>query len=272
MELTPQDVISEPFTTVKRGFDPDEVRSFLSRVAGALESSNERAIAMEARARAAMTKLQEGPAAPDAGAPSGDEGAIGRVLLKAQAAADELVAEARDEAERIRSAAVAERDEAEASAQRARDDAVQLATAEARRAGEAERLRVSEEVEALLARRDFLLADVDHLEGFVAEERSRIGAVAERLIALVGDSTTGLGEAHRPVVSAAGSDPIMVDDPAVTSTIPEDPTGEVETGGGEATDEHPAPSPQQLSPQQSSPQQSSPQQLSAEPLRLRTDI
>src|SRR6187397_2600872 len=64
MELSPHAVSSATFKTVKKGFDPDEVRSYLVQVAGSLESSQQQATAMEARARAAIAKLQEMASAP----------------------------------------------------------------------------------------------------------------------------------------------------------------------------------------------------------------
>jgi VWFA-related protein len=59
MELTPQSVRATGFKTVRKGYDPTEVGGFKDRVASAIESAQNQATAMEARARAAVAKLQE---------------------------------------------------------------------------------------------------------------------------------------------------------------------------------------------------------------------
>ena len=59
MEFSPQTVRSAGFKTVRKGYDPAEVDDFKERVAAAIESAQNQATAMEARARAAVAKLQE---------------------------------------------------------------------------------------------------------------------------------------------------------------------------------------------------------------------
>ncbi len=59
MEINPQRVRSAEFKTVRKGVDPDEVRVFLSDVADELERAQNQSTAMEARARAAVARLQE---------------------------------------------------------------------------------------------------------------------------------------------------------------------------------------------------------------------
>ncbi len=123
MEMNPQRVRSAEFRTVKKGLDPDEVQSFLNAVADELERAQNQSTAMEARARAAVARLQE--LADDAGSQSNasaeprDRGGrsrmwsasvdqsetISRTLLLAQRTADTTVAEARAEAERLRTEA-----------------------------------------------------------------------------------------------------------------------------------------------------------------------
>jgi DivIVA domain-containing protein len=118
MELSPQAVAAATFKTVKRGYDPDEVRAYLVEVSASLEASHQQATAMEARARAAIAKLQDAsqhpaPTQAPTAAPvaSADEAeTISRTLLLAQRTADATVAEAKAEAERIVAAA---RNEAE---------------------------------------------------------------------------------------------------------------------------------------------------------------
>ncbi len=212
------------FSTVKKGYDSGEVTAFVQEVATALEDAQNETTAMEARARAAVARLQElsqaaeQPAGDvDAGDVDAEERAeikasvdetetISRTLLLAQRTADTTVAEADAEAERILSTA---RDDAAQSLDQARvlaDRLIEDAKNEARRAGEGERIRVESEVQALNARRDFLESDVDHLESFLIEQRQRIRESATTLSELVDRVPGGLGAVHRPLLSAAGSD------------------------------------------------------------------
>ena len=104
----------------------------------------------------------------------------------------------------------AARDEADASLDSAREEAarcVEEAKVEARRAGEAERVQVEGEVQALLARRDFLESDVDHLEQYLVAQRERITeAVAELDRARASGCPSGLADMRRPLLSAAADD------------------------------------------------------------------
>ena len=59
MEMSPQQVRNASFKSAKRGFDPDEVQAFLRDVAESLEAAQNQSTAMEARARAAVARLQE---------------------------------------------------------------------------------------------------------------------------------------------------------------------------------------------------------------------
>ena len=109
---------------------------------------------------------------------------ISRTLLLAQRTADTTVAEAEREANQI----------------------IESAKAESRKAGEAERVRVEGEVQALLARRDFLESDVDQLDQFLAAQRDRISAVAADLNDVTTRVGNGLGPMRRPQLSASDSD------------------------------------------------------------------
>lgn len=189
MEMSPQQVRTATFNTTKRGgYDPGEVGSFLRNVASALESAQNQAAAMEARARAAVARLNEQSAAPsptpdaEPKVAEGDAEVISRTLVLAQRTADSTIADARSEAERLVAAA--------------RDDA--------RAAGEDERRTVVEEVQALAARRDFLEADVDHLQQFLVDERSRLRDAAASLLAMVERVPDGLGRVRPPILSASG--------------------------------------------------------------------
>jgi cell division septum initiation protein DivIVA len=175
---------------------------------------------MEARARAAVARLQEisesGATAPIATSEpaksptptaSVDEAeTISRTLLLAQRTADTAVAEAKAEAERIEREASAEAAKTIDSTREMSARLLDEAREEARRAGESERLSVKTEVDSLRARRDFLESDVDHLERHLADERSRLREAATTLIELTERVPGGLGEVRRPLLSASDDD------------------------------------------------------------------
>lgn len=216
MDITPQSIRALDFSTVKKGYDPDEVDAFRDDVAEALERALAQAAQMEARARSAVARLQEASHAgspaeqtpPGAPAPVGDAEVISRTLLLAQRTADTTVAEARAEAQRITTLA---RDEASNVLEHARSAAAEVveeARADARRAKEAELERAENELQALLARREFLLADVEQLEGFVLAQRERLREAAADLQQIVERVPGGLGEMRRPVLSAS-AEPVV---------------------------------------------------------------
>jgi len=210
MEISPQSIRSVDFRSTKKGYDPDEVDAFKDQVATLLEEAQQQAATMEARARAAIAKLQElaqQPAAAVAATPtaSGDSEVISRTLVLAQRTADAAIAEARAEADTILQAA---RDEAVRSVDAARHAATKVADearVEARRSMEDERVRAENEVQSLLARRDFLLGDVDQLEQYIELQRERMREVAAVLHDLAERVPGGLGEMRRPLMSASAS-------------------------------------------------------------------
>jgi cell division septum initiation protein DivIVA len=224
MDISPQAIASASFPVVKKGFDPDHVRSFLSEVGRALESAQNQSTAMEARARAAVAKLQEltqataqAPVESATTISSDDADAISRTLLLAQKAADATIAEARQEADTMVSAARAEAATVLAEARRQAAAHVEDARAEARRSSEAEKQKVESEVQALLARREFLVSDVDHLDDFVATQRRRVQDVAALLTEVAERGPGGLGDMRRPLLSAA-ADGSAVSTASVTAT------------------------------------------------------
>ena len=212
MEMSPQTIRTTGFRTVKKGYDPAEVEAFRDEVASVVELSQNQATAMEARARAAVAKLQEvsqqgGGRDDRSSMPSGDTEVISRTLLLAQRTADATVAEAKTEADGVLT-------QAREEAGRVLDNARTMATKtldearfDARRAADDERVRAENEVQALLARRDFLLADVDHLEQYLQAQRERLRDAAVQLQELVDRVPGGLGEMRRPLLSAS-ADPL----------------------------------------------------------------
>jgi DivIVA domain-containing protein len=237
MEMSPQRVRSAEFKTVRKGADPKEVKAFLDDVADELERAQNQSTAMEARARAAVARLQEitesGTAAAPAPAPaaapveaSADEAeTISRTLLLAQRTADSTVAEARSEAARIVRSA---NDEAATTLDSTREMAAQLldeARSEARRVGESERISIAGEVEALKARRDFLESDVEQLELFLTEQRNRLRDAATSIVDIVERVPGGLGAARAPLLSASDDDP--GDDDTGVDDVEFEPAGDI---------------------------------------------
>lgn len=226
MELSPQSVRTTGFKTVRKGYDPDEVDAFKEQVAGAIETAQNQAAAMEARARAAVAKLQEvsqHAAAASAAEPStvsasdADAETISRTLLLAQRTADSTIAEARAEAESISGAARSEAANILDSARSMAGKLIDEARIEARRSGEDERARAENEVQALLARREFLISDVDHLEQHLVTQRDRVRDAASALQDIVDRVPGGLGDLRRPLLSASGEP--VAPAPPFTSSI-----------------------------------------------------
>src|SRR5262245_42598765 len=112
MAISPHDIRARTFTTVKRGgYDQREVEAFRTAAAEALEHATQEATAMEARARAAVARIQElqqqpapepaveanvGDAEPTVANQEAET--ISRTLLLAQRTADTTVAEAEQQA------------------------------------------------------------------------------------------------------------------------------------------------------------------------------
>lgn len=211
MDVSPQQIRSQSFPTARKGYEPTVVDRVLEQAAAALESAQNHATAMEAKARAAVAKLQETSAAAS---PSADPAAvsaeqadrISRTLLLAQRAADEALAEARLEAERILEQARTESSTTIETTRSMAEAMVAEAREEARAAGADERRGVRSEVEALLARREFLAADVDHLEQFLVEQRARLRDAASSIVDVAERIPGGLGAVRAPLLSAAAED------------------------------------------------------------------
>ncbi|MFN8024510.1 MAG: DivIVA domain-containing protein [Acidimicrobiales bacterium] len=226
MELSPQAVAAATFRTVKRGYDPDEVRAYLIEVSASLEAAHQQATAMEARARAAIAKLQDatqlaqqtpatttGPV-PVTPAPTPTVGAeeaetISRTLLLAQRTADHTVAEAKAEAAQITEAAhheaasvtSAAKLDAAAALEQARAEAARLlddARAEAHRAKSESHLRAEAEVAELERRREALTSDLAALERATSSHRDRLRDVSKQLAQLA----EGVPSPEQPTLSA----------------------------------------------------------------------
>jgi len=219
------------------------VRAYLASVADELERAQNQSTAMEARARAAVARMQElseqqAAAAPsEAPVPTTDEAeTISRTLLLAQRTADQTLAEARQESERLVGEA---NDEATRTIEGSRETAARLleeARVEAREVGKEERIALAAEVNALMARRDFLESDVEHLEQFLVAQRARLREAAAAIVEVTERAPSGLGEVRRPLLSAS-------DDSAARAADPDedtDPYGLTADADQSPADEPPA--------------------------------
>jgi hypothetical protein len=164
---------------------------------------------------------------------------ISRTLLLAQRTADTAIAEARAEAAAMTAKAEAD---AAATTTRAETEAVSITTvaraeaisvldqanataaqliddarAEAQRTKDEEHLRAEREVQALFARREALLSDVDVLEQFVGGERERLRSVSAAMLELADTEAGGLAAATRPELVAGSELPAPTGDDAAVS-------------------------------------------------------
>ena len=208
MEMSPERVRTAEFKAARKGADVDEVKAFLSDVADELERAQNQSTAMEARARAAVARLQsltdEGAsAAPGVDASVDEATTISRTLLLAQRTADTTVSEARVEAARIVAASTDEAATAVGAAREMAEKILEEARVESRQVVERERVRVASEVEALKARRDFLESDVEQLELFLADQRNRLREAATSLVDITERVPGGLGSVRAPLLSAS---------------------------------------------------------------------
>jgi DivIVA domain-containing protein len=183
MELSPKSITGVQFRTVRKGYDPEEVRGFLAQLARGVEAVQAQSAATESRARSMMTKLQELSAReePDPGE------AMKRTLLLAQRTADAAVSEANEEARSVVAAAEEKSRTTLSEAQTKAEQMITDAEADARRAASVEKTRIEAEVAALTARRDELHTEAMRLEGQIRGQRDRISGVAATLTSVLSE-------------------------------------------------------------------------------------
>jgi DivIVA domain-containing protein len=196
MELSSQAINGIEFDQVRKGYDPEQVKSFLSRVGAAVDEMRSHLVASDARARAAMARVQELSAREPAAVGSADTDVISKTLLMAQRTADAAVADAQKSAD----ATLADADTRSKS---------MLADSEARSAEmirQAELMATSHmesELRTLKERKASLSNEVDQLNERIVAERERVAAVIESLQRLL-RSPEGLGTlSYRPAPAAA---------------------------------------------------------------------
>jgi cell division initiation protein len=183
MELSPKSITGVQFRTVRKGYDPEEVRGFLAQLARGVEAVQAQSAAADSRSRSLMGKLQELSSREEQ-----DPGeAMKRTLLLAQRTADAAVAEANDEARSVLAAADEKSRATLSDAQAKAEQMITDAEADARRAASVEKTRIEAEVAALTARRDELHAEATRLERHIGDQRERITTVSATLRSILSE-------------------------------------------------------------------------------------
>jgi cell division septum initiation protein DivIVA len=159
MDVTPRELRDTDIREGFRGYHRDDVDELLERAASTIEALTE-------RVRQATERLSS--ADSGTGRNRETEEMLQRTLILAQKTADEAIAEAQE-----RSRALLEESESRARS------LVSDAEATARRIADSERQRLESEVVDLASRRDSLTADVDALEKYESEYRSRLRKAIE---------------------------------------------------------------------------------------------
>ncbi|MGW6255403.1 DivIVA domain-containing protein [Streptomyces sp. NPDC055085] len=119
----PADIENRTFTTtrLKEGYSQDEVDAFLDLVAQDYTNFGRQIADLQDRTMVLQRPVAAAPPSPVVVEPSLD--AVKRVLVTAEATAEQLVAEAREEAARVAAEAAADADR---TRQQARDEATQI--------------------------------------------------------------------------------------------------------------------------------------------------
>jgi DivIVA domain-containing protein len=196
------------FTERKRGFDPDEVANYLRQIDTKIAGL--RAMATEAVDRAELAEDRARQAERRLGSPEEDATKAAGVLTMAQRTAESTIAEARAEAEAMRSDARRDAEQARLSAEAQSQQMV----ADVRRELETSRAEHLEalrrEIAELTAVRDAVASDVESLEAHLGDQRRRVAEVAAVLDQLVEDPNA-LGAVERPATS--GAEAPLADEP-----------------------------------------------------------
>ena len=219
MGANPQQVRTVKFKTVKKGLDPEAVQAFLASVADDLERAQNHAAAMEARARAAVQRVQEltpdHKSKPDPEGPTDEISAsvdesetISRTLLLAQRVADTTIADAEAEAEALVGKATEDATRELDAARELSTQMAESARSTARQIGQSERAAADDELRALSERRAGLNSDVTELEQFLEVQRGRLRDAASTLVDLTERIPGGLGTAPAPVLRVPADDEI----------------------------------------------------------------
>lgn len=174
MDVTPRELRDTDIREGFRGYHRDDVDELLERAASTVEGLTERVRQLTERLSSA-----EGSAGQNRDAGE----TLQRTLILAQKTADEAIADAQERARVLL-------EESEAKAR----NLVTEAEGTARRVAENERSRLESEVQDLSARRDALNADVEALEKYEREYRTRLRKAIESELDSLGKFTVQHGQ------------------------------------------------------------------------------
>lgn len=201
-ELTPELFEKAEFTERRRGYDIDQVETFLEETGTAVaqllvrhRQLEERAGSAEARladAEARLARQTAEVAAPRASTESDEIERATSTLVMAKRTADATIAEAEAEAARMRTEAAARADSIVSEAHRSADEELHHA-----------RRRTTEVVTTLEARRDAVASVVEGFERRIEDYRTQLGEAADALRAIVDDPTLLAGRDPVPVPESA---------------------------------------------------------------------
>jgi cell division septum initiation protein DivIVA len=169
MDVTPRELRDTDIREGFRGYHRDDVDELLERAASTVEGLTERVRQLTDR----LANLEG-----SAGKSRETEEMLQRTLVLAQKTADEAIAEAQERARKLT-------EESEAKAK----TLVSEAEGTARRIAENERQRLETEILDLSSRRDALNADVQALEKYESEYRSRLRKAIEAELDSLGKFT-----------------------------------------------------------------------------------
>ncbi len=181
--LTPELIQAQSFTTAFRGFDPAEVRSFLSRVATEVRAWRERAEQLESAWHSAEERAARPPVLDEDTLMTAVGEETASILRSARAAAADMRAKATEESERLLGDARRESEELLSSA-RSQSEAL---LSEARTEGDKQRSDAAAESEKLLTEArsesqrmlEEARTEADHLRTAAEDAASRTAASAE---------------------------------------------------------------------------------------------
>jgi DivIVA domain-containing protein len=172
MDVTPQELRGSEIKEAWRGYHRDEVDELLERAAVTIEHLSQQL------ATASSRPVPEASVPAPVTVTRQDADVLQRTLMLAQRAADDAVNEAHAEARRLI-------EESEARAQAL----VGEAESSARRIAESERRRLESEVQELVARRDALSVEADAIEDYARAYRERVRAAIESDLHRLGNGT-----------------------------------------------------------------------------------
>ena len=215
MDVTPQELRGSEIKEAWRGYHREEVDDLLERAAVTIEHLGQQLSTASARPAPAA------PAAAPVTVSRDDADVLQRTLVLAQRAADEAVGEAQAEARRLI-------EESEARAQAL----VGEAEASARRIAESERRRLESDIQELVTRRDALQADADAIEDYARAYRDRVRAAIESDLHRLGSGSIAAPKPRPEMQAADVPEPPPGPEAAVDASDDHGAADEGGSGGG----------------------------------------